>query len=102
VAAPWRPDSSIATDGIVTAAVVWAALDCPGYFAAARLGDMAVLGRMHAELSEALQAGERYVVVGWPISREGRKARAGTAVFRADDGACMGRALQTWITLRPG
>jgi hypothetical protein len=35
-AAPWTPDPSVADqDGLVVPAVVWAALDCPGGFAAA-------------------------------------------------------------------
>jgi hypothetical protein len=99
LAAPWRPSNSVAADGIVQSAVVWAALDCPGYFAVARAGELAVLGRMHAKLDEPLRADERYIVTAWPIGREGRKLSAGTAVFRAADGHCVGRALQTWITL---
>ena len=99
VAAPWSPSATVVEGGVVRAPVVWAALDCPGYFAVATVGEKAVLGRMHARLDEPVAAAERCVAVGWPIDREGRKLRAGTAVFRARDGACLARALQTWITI---
>lgn len=99
VAAPFAPSASTAIGELVRTPIAWAALDCPGYFAVTEPGEKAVLGRMHAEFLEPLRVGERYVVVGWPLGRDGRKLRAGTAVFRAGDGACLGRALQTWITL---
>jgi hypothetical protein len=101
VAAAFIPDATL-TDGVsdvpVRAAVAWAALDCPGYFAAAH-GERALLGRMTAELTRLPLAGERCVVIGWPLGREGRKIYAGTALFDAT-GVLLGRARQTWITLR--
>jgi hypothetical protein len=102
VAAPWQPNASLADDGIVRPAVVWAALDCPGYFAVTRSAEMALLGRMHAQVDGPLQAGARYVIAAWSIGREGRKRHALTAVYSADDGRCVGRARQTWIALRNG
>jgi hypothetical protein len=46
---------------------------------------------------EALpQAGERCVVVGWPLGDEGRKAFAGTALF-GEGGRLLGVARATWI-----
>jgi hypothetical protein len=101
LAAPWCPATSFATGGVVHPAIVWAALDCPGYFAVARRGEMAVLGRMHAQLHEPVRAEERYILTSWLISRDARKRKAGTAVFRAEDGHCVGKALQTWITITP-
>lgn len=100
VAAPWVPDASLADgDGRVRPEFVWAALDCVGYFGVAAPDyPVALLGRITAELTGAVQAGERCVVLGWALGREGRKLHAGTAVFGAD-GRLRGRARQTWILL---
>lgn len=99
VAAPFVPDRSLAGPaGSVQPALVWAALDCPGYFAAAS-GEEAVLGRMTARLVRAPAIGERCVVVGWSLGREGRKSAAGTALFD-EAGALLGCARQTWIALQ--
>ncbi len=100
VAAPWQPDTSLtAPDGPIRAEVVWAALDCVGYFGvAAPEHPVALLGRITAEVTRRPQPGERCVVLGWGLGREGRKLHAGTAVL-GEDGALCGRARQTWIAL---
>lgn len=99
VAAPWVPDASLADeDGRVLPEILWAALDCPGFFAAADDGETAVLGRITAEVDATITAGERCVVVGWPLGRAGRKLHAGTAVVDAS-GTVRGRSLQTWIVV---
>jgi hypothetical protein len=99
VGAPWMPDPSLAdTDGRVRPEFLWAALDCPGYFAVAAPGEPAVLGRMTAEVEPAVAPGERCVVVAWSIGRSGRKLQAGTALYDAS-GTLRGRSLQTWITV---
>jgi hypothetical protein len=99
VAAPWMPDRSLAgADGFVAPEFLWAALDCPGYFAIATAGERAVLGRMTAEVEPTIAAEEPCVVVGWGIGRSGRKLQAGTALFDAS-GRLRGRSLQTWIAI---
>lgn len=102
MAAPWVPDASAgATDGSgrVPTEVTWAALDCIGYFAAgAEDFPVALLGRMTAELLGEVSIGERCVLLGWPIAREGRKLHAGTALYDAA-GRLLGRARQTWVML---
>jgi hypothetical protein len=99
VAAPWVPDHELAGGGArVRAEFLWAALDCPGYFAIARGGEKAVLGRMVGEVDPTIAAGERCVVVAWPIGRSGRKLQAGTAIFD-ESGTRRGVSLQTWITI---
>ena len=81
VAAPWVPHPSL-TDGrqAVGAPVLWAALDCPGYFAVAAPGELALLGRMTARIAGSVDVGERCVVMGWSLGREGRKLKAATAL----------------------
>lgn len=100
MAAPWVPDASIAdASGLVPAEQRWAALDCIGYFASGAPDyPVALLGRMTAEISGELRAGERCVVQGELLAREGRKLHAVTALY-GESGAVLGRARQTWILL---
>jgi hypothetical protein len=100
VAAPFRPDASLADpSGVVRPELVWAALDCPGYFAGAAPDyPVALLGRMTAQLLAPVRVDERCVVLGWALGRAGRKLRAGTALF-GDDGRLCGVAEQTWILI---
>ena len=99
VGAPWVPDHELAGGGArVRPEFLWAVLDCPGYFAIARGGEKALLGRMVGEVDPTIAPGERCVVVGWPIGRSGRKLQAGTAIFD-ESGTRRGVSLQTWITI---
>ena len=100
VAAPWTVDAGLAgPDGTVGPELVWAALDCVGYFAVGSPEyPVALLGRITAEISSAPQVGEKCVVLGFSQGRDGRKLTAGTAVF-GQDRRLIGRAHQTWIRL---
>src|SRR5262245_48085884 len=101
VGATWVPDHSLAgADGHVRPEFLWAALDCPGYFAIVGGGETALLGRVAAHVDPTLAPGEPCVIVGWPISRSGRKLYAGTALYDGS-GTVRGRSLQTWITVHP-
>jgi hypothetical protein len=101
VAAPWVPDGNVSgAGGVVLPEIMWAALDCVGYFGVAGPDyPVALLGRITAELSDPVHAGERCVVLGWPLGREGRKLHAGTAVF-GEDGRLRAKARQTWISIK--
>jgi hypothetical protein len=87
VAAVWAPHASVAdADGNVWMEAVWSALDCPGLWAlvAAAPADSAtqvVTGTLAAEAIEPLRLGEKYIVLGWPLGRDGRKLFAGAAVM---------------------
>lgn len=96
VAAAWRPDASLADGDGVKPEFVWAALDCPGAFASDP-GKPMLLGELAMYIDRRPDAGERCVVVGWPISTEGRKRN--TAVFGAD-GGLRAVGLATWIELK--
>lgn len=97
-AAPWTPDASLARpDGTVHDEVVWAALDCPGYFAVGRGEISAVLGRMTAAVEHPVRAGEPHVAMSWPLGTEGRKLFAGSAIA-TPDGRVLARARTTWIS----
>ena len=99
VASTWDPDPSLLDrDGVVRTEFVWAALDCPGYWAVASAAGLAVLGRFHVVIHAPIFAGP-LVVSGWPIASEGRKHVAGTALHDRD-GRLLAAAEATWITLK--
>ena len=103
VACLWTPDAAFAdADGRVPTEVIWAALDCPGFFAwvvkAGRHG--ALLGTMTGEVIRPPRAGETCVVSAWPLVREGRKETAGVALFSAG-GELLARGHQVWIMSAP-
>lgn len=92
VAATWIP-----REDEISSELVWAALDCPGAYAV-EFGQRGnpVLGRLAGRVEHLPHAGERCVVVGWPLGEEGRKLYAGTALF-GEDGRLLGAARATWI-----
>jgi acyl-coenzyme A thioesterase PaaI-like protein len=99
VAATWTPDDTVTDEtGLVRPEFLWAALDCPGYFAAEAEAGLALLGKMSAVLHRAARAGEPLIVTGWPIETEGRKHRVGSALHDSE-GNLVAAATATWITL---
>jgi hypothetical protein len=99
VIAPFIPDPSLpSTNGNLDVPLVWAALDCPGYFGAAH-GETALLGRMSARIVRAVKVSMPHVVRGWSQGREGRKLFAATALYDAQGVLCA-YARQTWIVVR--
>jgi hypothetical protein len=105
VAAVWYPSGEATADGLIRPEFAWAALDCPGGWAAMRFGRVdrpAVLGRMAARLLEPITAQSAHIVVGWLEGVSGRKLSAGSALY-SRDGVLQGFSRQTWITLaNPG
>lgn len=103
VATAWTPSPSLAdAAGVLPAEIAWAALDCPAGIAwNHRLpdGPQMMTGRMTAAIDVPLRAGETYVVIGWPIARDGRKLHAGTAIV-GGDGRVHARSLQLWLQAR--
>lgn len=100
VAAPWLPaDNLDAGDGKVGVEFLWAALDCPGYFAVSGARRVMVLGEMQAHVDRRVHVGEACTVIGWKIAAEGRRHLAGTAIFD-EDGELCARARATWVEIR--
>ena len=101
VAAPWQPEASLAADdGYVAEEFIWAALDCPGLFAAfsGRQSQRALLGRMTADIRGKVEAGKNYIIIGWPEEEEGRKHIVGTALYD-EHGTVLAVARGVWITI---
>jgi hypothetical protein len=89
-AATWTPAE-------VRSELVWAALDCPGAIAVGfpDRGET-LLGRFAVRIDELPQAGERCVVLAWPLGEDGRKLYAATALF-GEHGRVLARGRATWI-----
>ncbi len=96
-------DGLVATTWVardVAPEVVWAAIDCPGAYAAGDPGrGEVVLGRMTARIDRLPDEREPCVVVGWPLGEDGRKLFAGTALY-GGDGLPLAVARQVWIVPR--
>lgn len=102
VAAVWVPDETLGrTDGMVDIQYLWAALDCPGFFAVRPVSGLALLGRFAAKLLEPVRSGESLIVRGWAIRHAGRKHQAGTALYRTN-GTPVACAEATWISIYTG
>lgn len=98
-AGPWTAHHAFAgQDGTIDVPVMWAALDCPGGWAADFTHNTIVLGRMTAEILRRPAAGEPCLSVGRLHAQEGRKFLTDTALYAAD-GELLGRAEQTWILI---
>jgi len=100
-ASDWTPHVTLAdASGWIKPEFLWAALDCPGFFAttAGEQGASALLGRLTADITGSVKAGERCVVTAWSMGGEGRKRLAGSAVFNAKS-ALVALAKATWITI---
>jgi hypothetical protein len=103
VACTWTPHAAFAgADGLILPEMIWAALDCPGFFAwvvkEGRHG--ALLGTMTGEVIRRPEAGQELIVTAWPLEREGRKETAGVALFTVD-GELLARGHQVWIMSVP-
>lgn len=101
LACTWTPHANFAdAEGRIPTEVIWAALDCPGFFAwVVREGRHgALLGTMTGEVLRHPAAGEPCIVTAWPLERSGRKETAGVALFSAE-GELLARAHQVWIVM---
>jgi hypothetical protein len=100
-AGPWVPDATLAdTKGKVLPEFIWAALDCPGASAVGGVGldRPMLLGRITACLFHDLRAGEAASVQAWKLGQDGRKHRAGSAVY-GQDGRLCGLATAIWFDI---
>lgn len=91
VAAPWIPREDVRPE------ILWAALDCPAGWAVDDFQREGVLlGRMGARILAVPGPDATCVVVGWRAGEEGRKRRAGSALFTAK-GELLACSRSTWI-----
>ncbi|HEU4421889.1 MAG TPA: hypothetical protein VFR67_05025 [Pilimelia sp.] len=82
----------------VSAAMIWASLDCPGGWAVISSGRPYVLGRMAATVAALPRPGDQCVVVGATVAVHGRKADVRSSLY-GPDGTLLAAARATWIAL---
>jgi hypothetical protein len=101
LACTWQPAADLLDDeGNVRPEIVWAALDCPGFYAAAGEALVPVLlGELTAELRASVSGDKPLVVFSWPLGGEGRKLYGGTAIAN-QDGKILAYSRSTWIALK--
>lgn len=98
-AAPWTPHAAFGrANGQLDVPTTWAALDCPGGWAADFNAQTMVLGRMTAQINRAPKAGESLLSVGQLRAADGRKFVTDTALY-TPAGELLGRAEQVWIQI---
>lgn len=96
-AGPWTPHEAFANEeGTIDVPVMWAALDCPGGWAADFSRYTIVPGRMTAEVVRRPAIGEPCLSTGALHAQEGRKFLTATALHSAG-GELLGRAEQVWV-----
>lgn len=109
VAAAWTPDASLidpASTNVdeIRIEAIWAALDCPAGIAwsfALPQNQPMVTARIIARIDARPKRGQTYIVMGWPIERDGRKLHAGSALV-ASNGQILAKTLQLWLLPKPG
>jgi hypothetical protein len=101
VAGLWNTHPAFAApDGLIAEEFVWAALDCPGFYAWVEMDGRhsALLGTMQAEVLERPRVNGDYIVSAWPLEKSGRKAISGVALHDRE-GRLMARGRQIWIRM---
>ena len=86
VATPWTPPAWTAgPSGQVRPEFIWAALDCPTYFAA-YMNDgspVSFLVRFSVRIESSVPSSTEHIVIAWPIEANGRKCQGGSALLSA-------------------
>lgn len=101
VAAPWLPHAGLDDgSGKIKCEFIWAALDCPGYFASIVEDRIALLGELAVHIDRSVHVEEPCVVIGWRILVEGRKHKVGTALFDEEGERCA-LGVATWVETKP-
>ncbi len=100
VASDWSPGPDARTAaGMVKPTWVWAALDCPGYFALdVEPTRRFLLGQMAARVEPDIPGDRPLIVFAWQQGQQRRKHRAGSALAD-EDGRIWAQAEQVWIEL---
>jgi hypothetical protein len=100
-AATWTPEADPA--GKVPPELIWAALDCPTSAPVVEFGDgpACVLAQLAVVIDGDVRAGQRHVLISWPLERDGRKRRSAVALY-TPDGTVAARAEALWIALKEG
>lgn len=103
VGCDWQPQADLLdSDRRVKTEFVWAALDCPGFFALKEQlgGDkMFLLGQLAVEILRPVPGDQPLVVYAWKERVDGRKYFSGSAIATAE-GEVLAHSEQVWVELK--
>lgn len=101
LAAAWIPDNSLSDEeGYIRNEFVWSALDCPsGWAIIFEKMRFIVLGRLVVQIYTRVKPNDKFIVMGWKLSEEGRKIHAGSALYSAE-GQLYAKGKATWIEFK--
>lgn len=95
--AEWIPAEELADErGAIPQRFVWAALDCPSFFALETPRPLALLAQLEGRVERQVLPGERLRITAWALDRDDRKHRAATAIHD-EAGALVAQARALWI-----
>lgn len=104
VACLWTPSGRhFDGEGQLSRENIWAALDCPGFFAATSTDEDAVLGRLTVISEGTARASDApFLVHAWPAgpAREGSRKRSAVTVLYANSGRRIAWSLATWVVVK--
>lgn len=101
VANLWVPSREFGDEtGQLRSELIWAALDCPSYFAIPGQPGLALLGSMCTRILQRPIVETPLIVAAWHERSDGRKHHTGSALYTAD-GDLLAQAVTLWIQLRP-
>ena len=95
----WTPtEDLIDDDGLVGTEFLWAALDCPGYFALRPEGQLCLLGQFAVDIHRHPKASEKLLCMAWSKGHDGRKFFADSAIVD-ENGGLVAAANAVWIRI---
>lgn len=83
----------------VASRFVWAALDCPGYFAVGADRAPCLLAEMQLRQLRPVPSAAPLAILGWPLQFSGRRRLAATGIFSAS-GEVLALAKTLWVEPR--
>ncbi len=101
-AAPFVVPADLCVNERARPELIWAALDCPSYFGFGAFQNeykQVLLGQLTASIVTLPRSGQRCVVGGWSLGKDGRKIRCRSALW-SDEGELLAEAEALWIELR--
>lgn len=99
VACEWQPHTDLLDhSGNIKSQFVWAALDCPSYFAL-NTDKTCLLGQMTCAIDKPVPGDKPLIVYAWERSIEGRKHYSAAAISTTE-GEVLARAEQLWIVIK--
>ncbi len=103
VACDWQPQPDLLdSDENIKTEFIWAALDCPGFFALREplsREKMFLLGQLAVEVLADIPGDNPLVVYAWKERVEGRKYFSGSAIASAE-GQILAHSEQVWLELK--